>query len=258
MGGTGKTPLVRLLAKRLRQAGYQPAILTRGYRRRSSEPLIVRAGDRAPVDATGDEAQLFVRDGFAHVGIGADRVAIGREIEQQLRPDIFLLDDGFQHWRLHRDIDVIVLDPLDPHAGGEVFPLGRLREPPSGLERAHVVVQKRLRTERWVPDLAPGVRLNAVCGIGNPASFWQTLDELGIGIENRYALRDHHQFSAEELRDLAAGVDGLVTTEKDRMNMPDEPPVPVYWLEVEFELDQEVLDRLLRRPQAAAGKSLLQ
>jgi 3-deoxy-D-manno-octulosonic-acid transferase/tetraacyldisaccharide-1-P 4'-kinase len=252
MGGTGKTPLVRLLAKRLRQAGYQPAILTRGYRRRPSEPLIVRAGDRAPVDATGDEAQLFVRDGFAHVGIGADRVAIGREMEQQLRPDIFLLDDGFQHWRLHRDIDVVVLDPLDPHAGGEVFPLGRLREPPSALDRAHIVVRKRLRTGRWVPDLPAGVRLNAVCGIGNPASFWRTLDELGIGLANLHSRPDHQRYSRGELLELAKGADGLVTTEKDRVNMPDETPVPVYWLEVEFELDQEVLDRLVHCPQARA------
>jgi 3-deoxy-D-manno-octulosonic-acid transferase len=245
MGGTGKTPLVRLLARCLHEAGHQPAILTRGYRRRSSATLIVPAGTSAGVELTGDEAQLFVRDGYAHVGIGPDRAALGKAIEEQLRPDVFLLDDGFQHWALGRDLDVVVLDPLDPQGGGEVFPLGRLREPVSALTRADIVLTKQLRPGRWVPELPATARVNAVCGIANPSSFWQTLAELGVAVEKRHARPDHHRYDGQELRELAAGVDGLVTTEKDRMNMPTPLPVPVYYLTVEFDATPELVERVL-------------
>ncbi|HET8549760.1 MAG TPA: tetraacyldisaccharide 4'-kinase [Bryobacteraceae bacterium] len=246
IGGAGKTPLVRLLARRLHEAGYQPAILTRGYRRQSSERItIVPAGASAATGVTGDEAQLFVRDGYAHVGIGADRAAVGRTIEEQLRPDVFLLDDGFQHCALARDLDIVVLDPLDPHGGGEVFPLGRLREPASALARADLVIQKRLHPRGWIPALPSNARLNAVCGIANPASFWRTLDELGVAVERRYARPDHHPYTAEELRRIAAGADGIVTTEKDRMNMPDTLPVPVYYVEMDFQTMPEVIVKVL-------------
>jgi 3-deoxy-D-manno-octulosonic-acid transferase/tetraacyldisaccharide-1-P 4'-kinase len=247
MGGAGKTPLVRLLARRLHEAGFAPAILTRGYRRGSRHtPIIVRAGTSAPVEVTGDEAQMFLRDGFAHVGIGPDRAAVARAMQEEFRPDVFLIDDGFQHWAVHRDLDIVVLDPLDAGAGGEVFPLGRLREPVSALARAGVVVQKRLRARRWVPGMPSPMRLSAVCGIGNPASFWQTLDELGLTVERRHTVRDHHKYNADELRRIARDADAIVTTEKDRINMPTELPVPVYYVEMEFEADPELVDTVLK------------
>ena len=141
MGGAGKTPMVDHLAERLREAGHHPAILTRGYRRRSIETsILVEAGEPAPVSFTGDEAQIFVQSGYAHAGIGADRFVTGRLLEEKYRPDIFLLDDGFQHTRLRRDLDLVLIDAMNPFGGGAVFPLGNLREPMSALSRAGAFV----------------------------------------------------------------------------------------------------------------------
>ena len=98
--------------------------------------ILMEAGQRAPVRVTGDEAQIFVQSGYAHLGIGADRFAAGRLMETKFQPDVFLLDDGFQHVQLARDLDIVVIDALNPLAGGAAFPLGALREPVSALERA--------------------------------------------------------------------------------------------------------------------------
>lgn len=241
MGGSGKTPLVRALAAELRSRGLQPAILTRGYRReRGGAVTIVRAGESAPVEVTGDEAQLFVRDGFAHVGIGADRARVGRELCELLHPDVFLLDDGFQHARLERDLDVVVLDDLDPHAGGEVFPLGRLREPVTALQRAGIVVRKQLAIVAL--DLPAGTRVAAFCAIGNPASFWRTLDELGLDVVRRRAFPDHHAYSEGDLRELCEpGVEALVTTEKDSVKVGNPPP---HLRVVRVEFDHAVVGRV--------------
>jgi 3-deoxy-D-manno-octulosonic-acid transferase len=260
MGGAGKTPMVDHLAERLREAGHHPAILTRGYRRRSIETsILVEAGELAPVSFTGDEAQIFVQSGYAHSGIGADRFATGRLLEERYRPDIFLLDDGFQHTRLRRDLDLVVIDALNPFGGGAVFPLGNLREPLSALSRAGAFVIMRAAPEReyagivhQLRTLNPGApifraRLEhrywvdyrthqtnrslagpvaAFCGLGNPASFWATLRSLGLQPVFHWAFGDHHHYTCSQVERLAAqakmhGSNLLLTTEKDAMNLPD-------------------------------------
>ncbi len=101
MGGVGKSPMVAHLAVRFQQAGRNPAILTRGYKRKSAEPLVlVRRGEHASLDLTGDEAQIFLREGAAHIGIGGHRYAVGLQMEKHFAPGVFLLDDGFQHRKL--------------------------------------------------------------------------------------------------------------------------------------------------------------
>ena len=145
MGGAGKTPFALHLARRFQDEGREPGILTRGYRRRVPEKsTVLPAGTRAKITLTGDEAQLFLRAGVAHVGIGADRYRTGRALEKKLHPQIILLDDGFQHWRLERDVDLVLIDALDPFSGGALFPLGRLREPLSALARADAFVITRV------------------------------------------------------------------------------------------------------------------
>ena len=242
MGGTGKTPMVDYLAGRLREQGHHPAILTRGYRRRSIETsILVEAGEHAPVSFTGDEAQIFVRSGYAHSGIGADRFETGRLLEEKYRPDIFLLDDGFQHTRLKRDLDLVLIDALRPFGGGAVFPLGNLREPLSALSRASAfvimraapdraytgIVQRlhtlnpgapifraRLEPRYWVeyrtrrrqpvssdPRPAP---IAAFCGLANPASFWGTLRALHLPPVFHWAFNDHHHYTCAQLHRLAA------------------------------------------------------
>jgi 3-deoxy-D-manno-octulosonic-acid transferase len=242
MGGAGKTPMVAHLAARLREMGRNPAILTRGYK-------------------TGDEAQMLLRAGDARVGIGGDRFSVGRQLEQERKPDVFLLDDGFQHVRLDRQHDVVLIDALDPLGGG-VFPLGRLREPLDNLKRATEIVitrvepgqstaglERRLRRynaeaalfrsrvvpRQWV-ELDTGAaieiaaaafrRVAAFCGLAVPRAFWRTLEELGLECAFQQAFGDHHRYRPEELRRLAdraaaGGAEALVTTEKDAINLPE-------------------------------------
>ncbi len=281
MGGAGKSPMVAHLAQRAAAAGRSPAILTRGYRRESVEPAIVPRGKTAPVEVTGDEAQMFVRQGSAHVGIGADRYETGSRMERELKPDLFLLDDGFQHVRLKRDENIVLIDALDPLRGG-VFPVGRLREPPPGLARATIIVitqatrdvsgieklvrrynssapifRSRVVAREWV-DIATGVVCQprfqsaaAFCGLGAPWSFWNTLEDLGLQVASRRAFPDHHRYSSADLREVACdGAEAMVTTEKDAMNLfPDAAeavaPLRMYYLRIGIEIENE--ERLLQR-----------
>jgi len=259
MGGAGKTPMVDHMAERLREHGHHPAILTRGYRRRSIETsIVIKAGKPAPVSFTGDEAQIFVQSGFADAGIGADRWVTGRLVEEKYGPDVFLLDDGFQHRKLARDLDIVLIDALNPFAGGAVFPLGMLREPPSALARAGAFVIMRAQPEReyqglrrqlqainphapifrarldprhWInrrtglAEHPPETSAAAFCGLANPGAYWGTLQSLGIRPVFRWTFPDHHHYTSREVQRLAAqarmhGTNFLLTTEKDSMNLP--------------------------------------
>jgi tetraacyldisaccharide 4'-kinase len=254
-----------------------PAILTRGYRRESREMTIVPRGGNAPVRDTGDEPQWFIRRQVAHVGIGADRFAVGRRMEQDLRPGVFLLDDGFQHFRLKRDEDIVLVDALDPLGGG-LFPLGHRREPLEGLARATIIVisraehraagiEKMIRRynrkapifrSRVVPaPLSAGARrVGAFCGIGSPRSFWRTLGDLHLEVVWRQAFRDHYSYRGEDLARIsaaaqAAGAEALVTTEKDLVNISEQAaaaaaPLAIHGVRIEVEIENEagLLERL--------------
>ena len=291
MGGVGKSPMVAHLAARLREAGLNPAILTRGYKRKSSEPeVVVARGEMASVHLTGDEAQMLLQAGDAHIGIGHNRFQVGQQLEQRFAPGVFLLDDGFQHRRLARQHDVVLIDALNPFAGG-VFPLGRAREPAEGLCRATAIVvtraepghhstglERKLRfynptapiywsrvvPREWVdvystlhrPVAEAGFhKVAAFCGLGNPRSFWSTLEALKLDVVFLWAFADHHSYRPLELTRLvalarAAGAEALVTTEKDALNLCDDAPalvVPLklYALKIGIEIENE--EELLRR-----------
>lgn len=292
MGGVGKSPMVAHLARRLREAGRNPAILTRGYRRRSADPVVIlERGHPAPATLTGDEAQIFLRGGDAHVGIGKNRYKVGVSVERQLRPDVFLLDDGFQHEKLARKHDIVLIDALYPLAGG-VFPLGERRERLEALRRATILVVTRsepgvpitgletllrpynteapifrswVRPLEWV-DAGTGEaraacdlgveRVAAFCGLGNPRSFWKTLEGSGLDVAFRWAFGDHHSYRPGELHRIshqaaAAGAEALVTTEKDFLNLFEGAakavaPLKLYWLRIGIEIEnEEALLRLL-------------
>jgi 3-deoxy-D-manno-octulosonic-acid transferase len=286
MGGTGKTPIVLHLAAELKSAGHRPGILTRGYGRHSPEKHIaLPAGATVPVAHSGDEPQMFLRAAVAPVGIGPDRYLTGKLMEQQFGVDVLILDDGFQHLQLARQVDIVLIDALDPFRSGHVFPLGRLREPMEELRRADLFIitrsdygraltsienelrrhnarapifHSRIVPEKWVEhwggrsfpcDELPYRRAGAFCGLGNPQSFWHSLDALGVRVVDQYEFADHHIYRPREMANLAehfraVAADVIVTTEKDIFNLCDGcedlfAPLPLFWLKIRAELDRE-------------------
>jgi tetraacyldisaccharide 4'-kinase len=246
-GGTGKTPMVLWLAERLLAEGKKPGILTRGYR-----------GETLLTGSTSDEVQLLqtrLGDRVAF-GIGADRFARGSELATR-GIDWFILDDGFQHLQLARDVDIVLIDATNPFGGGHLLPAGRLREPKSAISRANIIVITRsshapaletaIRRESrapifyasvrldsvmpWRPEGAPREiadmqrkRLFAFCGIGNPSAFVANLREWGFQIAAERFFPDHHRYTLEDIQVIEsearlAGANALICTEKDIFNL---------------------------------------
>jgi tetraacyldisaccharide 4'-kinase len=241
MGGTGKTPCVLRLTAELKCHGSKPGILTRGYGRAfPHEQMVLPAGASVSTESTGDEPQLFLKSGLAPVGIGADRFETGTLLQRDFGVDVLLLDDGFQHRRLDRTIDIVLIDALNPFGGGWAFPLGRLREPLAGLARADIflvthadltdlaaaierdlgrwnpqalIFRARLQPQAWT-DSRTGARhslaeppfgpVAAFCGLGNPASFRRTLESLCVPLVDWVEFSDHHRYRPWELRHIAA------------------------------------------------------
>jgi tetraacyldisaccharide 4'-kinase len=269
VGGTGKTPMVLWIAERLTAEGHRPAILTRGYRGRGQS-------DAAGMPTSDEVALLRERLGArAQLGVGKNRYEIGRTLERH-GAKWFILDDGFQHLRLARDADIVLLDSTDPFGGGQVLPAGRLREPRSALERADLVVITRsdhapaletvigrftqapifyalaelesvVRAPAMVVSLnerdRQGAKFFAFCGIGNPAAFFDDLRRWGLTVTGQHSYRDHHRYSLAELRALekagaAAGADALICTEKDLFNLPEAVTMqmPVYVCRIRLRL----------------------
>lgn len=253
LGGTGKTPLVAWIAARLRADGIVPAVVSRGYGGAAGPgPLLVSSGEGPRVDAgtCGDEPHLLARalKGVIVV-VGSDRVE-GAVCAASAGAAVVILDDGFQHRRLGRDLDIVVLDGRAPFDGGRLLPQGSLREPPSSLARAQLVVLTRVsegdpvalaiqairgtgysgaivraghRTTGFTT--AAGVacpspkRALAFCGIGDPQLFRDELLKAGVATTGFRAFRDHQPYSVagwEALVLEAKSLDvPLITTEKD-------------------------------------------
>ena len=246
-GGTGKTPMALWIAERLLREGMTAGILTRGY-----------GGKLLPGGSTSDEVQLLSKRLGDRVlfGVGANRFACGRELAQR-GVEWFILDDGFQHLQLARDVDVVLIDAIHPFGGGHLLPAGRLREPRSALRRAHAIVITRsdhapeleaaLRHDtdapifyarNWLDSIRllrggnPGEedprsrfrRFFAFCGIGNPDSFLADLHDWGLRVVGHQFFPDHHRYIQHDLESIgaaahAAGADGLICTEKDVFNL---------------------------------------
>ncbi len=266
-GGTGKTPLVEWVCRVLADNGEPPAeprtkvcVLTRGYGRANPNSQVVvsnRTELLARESEAGDEPFLLASNllGIAAVVANPDRAAAGEWAIENLGSEVFVLDDGFQHLRLARDLDIVTIDATNPFGSGSLLPGGRLREPIRGLSRADCVVITRTdqvadwmniratveRASGSVPVFASrmmtsGIRklgngevdgenlraqlLGAFCGVGNPESFFKHLRREGYQLGFSRAFADHHDYDQSDLDRLvklaiASGAKGLITTAKD-------------------------------------------
>jgi tetraacyldisaccharide 4'-kinase len=257
VGGTGKTPMVLWIAQRLLAEGRRPGILTRGYRGHATNSTD-SAQDGAGAASTSDEVQLLKGRLGPEVafGVGANRFVAGRELLRR-GVDWFILDDGFQHLQLARDVNILLIDATDPFGGGRVLPAGRLREPRPALARADIIVITRsvhapavealIRRYSQAPIFyafprplpvrfargeypgredgeALSKRLFAFCGIGNPHAFLADLRNWGFHITACKFFPDHYHYAARDIQKLeqhavASGAEGLICTEKDIFNL---------------------------------------
>jgi tetraacyldisaccharide 4'-kinase len=264
-GGTGKTPMVLWIAERLLAEGKNVGILSRGYHgekiaaasENNPQAAATRAGAKI-IRRTGDEVRLLqTRLGDrVHFGVGANRHEQGRELVKR-GVNWFVLDDGFQHLQLARDVDIVLIDATNPFSGGRLLPAGHLREPRSALARADIIVITRstyapaiesaIRRDSAAPIFYARPKLNAIhsfadgqfggaaapealaklfafCGIGNPAAFLDDLRTWGLKIVGHKFFPDHHRYTDKDdqvILQLAsqAGASALICTEKDLYNL---------------------------------------
>ncbi|MFA6318573.1 MAG: tetraacyldisaccharide 4'-kinase [Elusimicrobiota bacterium] len=265
-GGAGKTPAVALAAQTLRQRKYGVVILSRGYGRRGAkgDVTVLRDGHTPHWTECGDEPWMLhaALQGLEVPILAApDRVAAGRQAMSFYQPDVILLDDGFGHLSLRRDLDVLMVHAARPFGDRRLLPYGDLREPMSCLSRAGLVVlthadlvpateldllKEEIRArnpeaavvesahrpdyvldadsnQRLEPAALAGRKAVAVSGLGEPGQFEELLTGLGVELVQRWRFPDHHPFTLEELRSIANAGKGnpVVTTMKDLVRLPD-------------------------------------
>lgn len=257
VGGTGKTPVSAYIARILLARGYKVAVLSRGYGGSlEGQTCVVSDGTTIMLSAgeCGDEPYLLASTvpGLMVV-IGTDRYAAGKTAIQQLAPDIFLLDDGFQHLRLHRDLNILLLDFSLPFGNGWTLPAGILREPSAAVKRADLVIFTRAPenarmhrdmgkishclSSHTIIDLLPlgahspvpfshcfGHTVLAFAGIADPDSFFAGLRSQGLNLVQTLSFPDHVIYDPERCHEIAdavrtSGADFLVTTEKDGVKL---------------------------------------
>lgn len=231
VGGTGKTPLVIAIVERLRSLGWRPGIVSRGYGgARSGSPL--RVQPETPPRTAGDEPVLLARRLGCPVAVCPDRAAAGQLLCRDGDVDVLVADDGLQHYRLARELEIAVVDGVRRFGNGRLLPAGPLREPPSRLREVDLVVVNGGQPRgdemgmRLAGDVAErvidgtrrplqafrGQKVHAVAGIGNPSRFFDHLERHGLTVE-RHAFADHHAFQPDDLR---FGDDrAILMTEKD-------------------------------------------
>ena len=243
-GGTGKTNLVLFLAEKLTSGNHKVAILIRGYKRKEKGTMIVQPGAKdIPWQEVGDEAKLLAsRLDSVPIIVGKDRVKSGRKAIDRYSADFLILDDGFQHRRLERDIDIVMLDSQDPFGNEKLIPAGKLREPLENIKRANVLVLNRaqsghnkmelihrlrkhnpiapiVETEYAVekiyelkdknktilPEEMKDKKILGFCGIGNPWGFKRTLEDLGAKILEFIVFPDHYAYREKDMRKIEKG-----------------------------------------------------
>ncbi|MFN3967136.1 MAG: tetraacyldisaccharide 4'-kinase [Endomicrobiia bacterium] len=262
-GGTGKTSAVIYFAKYLSSKNFKVAVLSRGYKRKETTkkiPVIVSDGKSilTSVEYSGDEPYLVAENLLGvPVIVCSNRYLAGKIAIEKFATDILLMDDGFQHWKLNRNLDIVLIDCLNPFSNGFLLPAGLLREPLSSLNRADIfiltnsnfvsdeeknrIVSKIKRYNETAPiyfafhkplyfvRLSSGEMLDlsfvkdkeiiSLSSIGNPISFEKTLETIGAIISKRIRFPDHHWFTIDEIIKILENNIYIVTTEKDAVRI---------------------------------------
>jgi tetraacyldisaccharide 4'-kinase len=299
-GGTGKSPLVEWVSRavaglvtadrahKLSSTARRVCVLTRGYGRPNPASQVVVSNATeilANEETAGDEPYLLAKNlvGVAAVICNPDRFAAAKWAIENLRSEVFVLDDGFQHLRLARDLDIVTIDAANPWGGGGLLPYGRLREPPAGLSRADCIVITRTEQSEDASSLKDAVErlaggipvftsrmvtsgictldggtvdkenlpqpVAAFCGVGNPGSFFDHIRREGYEPAFTRAFSDHHHYKQSNLDEFvrdaqARGAKSLITTAKDAVKLSRlKFKLPCFVLEIQISIDNE--DRLV-------------
>jgi len=273
-GGSGKTPLTIALARALKDRGVYVDVLSRGYGRRSALPLAVDHKGRG--EDFGDEPLEIAQEANIAVYVAAERYEAGLLAERasesaSRRVGVHLLDDGFQHRQLHRDVDILLLSRSD--FADQLLPAGNLREPLRAAERADVIaipedegeLETEIKARGWrakmwrlkrrmeVPAISGPAA--AFCGIARPEQFFAGVERAGVKLAARFAFRDHHFFTQADLNRMAdqartAGAVTLLTTEKDQVRLGSltaSLPIRVVKLHIEIEDAAAAVNSLLSK-----------
>lgn len=261
LGGTGKTPVVEYIARFFMEKGFKPVVLTRGYGRSSKIPVSVVSDGKdilLSADEAGDEPCLLAENNPAlPIIVGKNRFQAGNYAIKEFKPDVIILDDGFQHLSLYRNLNVVLLNSINPLGNGHLFPAGPLREPVSSLKRAQIILHTHsdesfdkshetlstgedvlkfrtnhifdkiffLNEKKEIPlEELNKKRVAAFCGIGEPDSFKNRIERYGAEVIYLKAFPDHHVYHSDDLEEVnkaaeKLNADFILTTQKDAVKI---------------------------------------
>lgn len=259
VGGTGKTPLVVHLVEQLRKQGFTPGVISRGYSGEAKEyPLLV--GPETPVFESGDEPALIVRRTRVPMVVGRDRRASIEMLLKSQDLDVIISDDGLQHFALHRDIEICLIDDTSDQKNENLLPAGPYREPLSRLMSVDFLVRHGGEVgnaeNQFSMSLKPGKprpvkssnqcefqkngKIQAIAGIGKPQRFFDTCETLGYDI-TAHSFGDHHHFSAS---DIEFGRSMVLMTEKDAVKCTEIATNSHWYLPVDAELSDGFIEAI--------------
>jgi tetraacyldisaccharide 4'-kinase len=270
VGGAGKTPLVIWLAEQLKQAGYKPGIISRGYG--SSLIGVASVSPDGVASAVGDEPVLIAMRTACPVFVGAKRVEVGLAL-LKMHPecDVIISDDGLQHYALQRDVELVVFDGMKGFGNGALLPAGPLREPIGRLNTVDLLVRNGAQADtnqtitplpiemqlkasvfynlnnrqlEVSPAAFAGKSITAIAGIGNPERFFRQLSTMGLHFKCK-AYNDHYQYSAQDFEDVETDI--ILMTEKDAVKCTSFAR-PNFWvLPVNADIDKQLLTNILSK-----------
>jgi tetraacyldisaccharide 4'-kinase len=272
MGGSGKTPVVIWLVEQLKKNGYTPGVISRGYGVNTTKPVSVHRDSTAA--QVGDEPLLIARRTGCPVWIGKNRVDVGKALlKAHPTCDVIVSDDGLQHYRLRRNLEIAVVD-ADSIGAQYLLPAGQLREPQRRLKTVDAIIfhgKKTIAhafdmqlsgqtfynlanpTQKVTADFFKSMQVKALAGIGKPERFFNSLTHLGVSFEG-ISFEDHHAFTAQDLDGIAC--EALLMTEKDAVKCQPFAQAHYWVLPVEADIEDGLLTVLLEKLKATTSKTL--